>query len=150
MTEEPLSCGELLRRLGDRYKARANGSLREKGVTLSQLNILLYLGGKGNGSATLKELERAFGVSQATIAGISARLESKSLVEGYPDPGDRRVKHIRLLRGGRALCRRAEAAMEEAEAWLLEPLEEAERQTLLRLLEKLYRRRRQGGAPAGI
>ena len=138
MEKEPLPCGELLKRLADLYKAKANGSLRGEGVTLSQLNILLYLSGKQEETAPLKELERSFGVSQATIAGISARLEHKGLVEGSIDPKDRRIKHIRLSDGGRELCRRAGAAAEQNEDWLLGPLEDAEQRELRRLLKKLY------------
>ena len=54
MEKEPLPCGELLKRLADLYKAKANGSLRGEGVTLSQLNILLYLSGKQEETAPLK------------------------------------------------------------------------------------------------
>ena len=87
---------------------------------------------------TLKELESYFGMSQATIAGIAARLERKRLVTSTGDRNDRRIKHIRVSAAGEALCKDAEAEKQAGEAWLVRCLSDEEKSLLNTLLVKVY------------
>lgn len=138
MMQKTLPCGELLKRLHDIFETNANKNLQEQDVTFSQMKMLILLEHWPGGSATLKELEKYFGSSQATIAGIASRLEKKGLIEGYTDADDRRIKHVRLSPEGLALCRRTKVFMDRNEQWLLTPLSEEERQEFHRLLQKVY------------
>lgn len=138
MAQEQLSYGELIKRICDVFEARANKNLQEQDITFSQMKVLVYLDKADDHSATLKEVEKRFGTSQATIAGIAVRLEKKKLIEGYIDADDRRIKHIRLTDAGLTLCREAKSNMEEEELQLLNALEAAERSELLRLLQKVH------------
>lgn len=135
---EGFTCGELLKRVSDIFETNANRDLQSHGVTLSQMKMLAFLDHTEDGSTTLKSLEAHFKVSQATIAGIAARLEKKGLVQGYIDPEDRRVKHIALSPAGRQLCGHAKSAMEQGERLFLEALSPQERATLQQLLQKVY------------
>ena len=92
MTENRLSSPELIKRINEKMEREGNRRLQEKGVTLSQLKVLLHLMAQSEHDLTLKELESYFGMSQATIAGIAARLEKKGLVTGMGDRNDRRIK----------------------------------------------------------
>lgn len=49
-----------------------------------------------------RDIETAFGLSHATVAGILSRLEGKGFIELRADPEDRRVKRIFLLDKGHA------------------------------------------------
>lgn len=136
--EEGFNCSELMKRITDIFSTQVNKDLETWDVTLSQMKMLVYLGKAFSGSAPLKALEKAFGTSQATIAGIALRLEKKGLIQGHADPKDRRVKQVTLSPQGWALCRNAQAHMEEEEGKLLAGLSEAERAQLKGMLEKIY------------
>ena len=87
---------------------------------------------------TLKELEKHFGVAQATIAGTAARLEKKGMIESFYDPSDKRVKHVRITDKGRTMCVHAGKAMHDKEKWFLSSLSADEKEELHRLLQKVY------------
>lgn len=138
MTTDILHCGELLKRLNESLERSANNDLKRRDITFSQMKVLATLHSEQNEELTMKELERRFDVAQATIAGLSARLEKKGFVEGYTDPNDRRVKHIRLTASGRALCESTHSSMMEQENQFFRCLTEEEYSELQRLLQKTY------------
>ena len=138
MMENRLSSPELIKRISEKMEREGNRRLQEKGVTLSQLKILLHLMTQSEHDLTLKELESYFGMSQATIAGIAARLERKRLVTSTGDRNDRRIKHIRVSAAGEALCKDAEAEKQAGEAWLVRGLSDEEKSMLNTLLVKVY------------
>lgn len=130
-------CGQLIKRVNDILEKFANSNLQEHGVTFSQMNAMGVLSESPNESATLKELERHFGVTQSTMAGIAVRLEKKGLVISYTDAEDKRIKHIQLSDKGREICRCARKEMEENEQWLLRCLDEQEKVQLHQLLQRV-------------
>ena len=65
------------------------------------------------------------------------RLETKTLIERKPAREDKRVKLLYLTRAGSALLREIMAAVEKAQARMLQPLKPADRKTLLALLTQL-------------
>ena len=138
MMENRLSSPELIKRINEKMEREGNRRLQEKGVTLSQLKVLLHLMTQSEHDLTLKELESYFGMSQATIAGIAARLERKRLVTSTGDRNDRRIKHIRVSAAGEALCKDAEAEKQAGEAWLVRCLSDEEKSLLNTLLAKVY------------
>ena len=138
MMENRLSSPELIKRISEKMEREGNRRLLEKGVTLSQLKVLLHLMTQSKHDLTLKELESYFGMSQATIAGIAARLERKRLVTSTGDRNDRRIKHIRVSAAGETLCKDAEAEKQAGEAWLVRCLSDEEKSLLNTLLVKVY------------
>lgn len=138
MNRRTLYCGELMKRLYDVIEKDANSELQKEDVTLSQMKMMAFLCGRDDTSATLKELEHFFDVSQATIAGIAARLEKKELIRGYTDDHDRRVKHVKLTDEGMELCIRAHESMDRVEERLLAPLSDKERSQMRSYLMKMY------------
>lgn len=136
MSADSLHSGELIKRLNSIMEKRANNSLNDDGITLSQIKLLCIL--EQEGSLTLKELEKYFCVSQATISGIVVRLEKKGLIESFYLPEDKRAKHIRLTDDGIKMCEHAKCSMERNEQWLLSSLDDGEKKELHRLLQKIY------------
>ena len=148
--------GGLIKRISESMERRGNNDLQEYGVTFAQMKMLIVLENSPEHSLTLKELERIFGMTQATIAGTASRLEKKGLAEGYIDASDRRVKHIRLSEKGLCLCRSQKYAIDQREAYLVRMLDAQEADTLYALLEKLLdgleeedAREGNGGCPGG-
>ena len=138
MPKEALNCSELMKRIADSFGTKVNKDLQQCGVTLSQMKMLIHLGDSFSGSATLKELEKALGTSQATIAGIAVRLEKKKLLTGSIDPQDRRVKHVSLSKSGWAMYYDELVHIEEEEERLVTGLTGEERAQLKKLLQKIY------------
>ncbi len=138
MEKELIGCGELMKRLCDIFETKVNKDLQEQDITISQMKMLICLDDTSDGSATLKELEKYFGSSQATIAGIAVRLEKKELIESYIDAEDRRIKHVRISKSGKELCQRARKHMEESERLFFAALSLEERKELQSLLQRIY------------
>lgn len=136
---EDLHCGELLKRLNGIFEKRLNNQLQQDDLTLTQLKTLLVLEVCEEQTATMKELERYFGVTQATVAGIISRLEKKEMVSGFTDARDKRIKHVKLAEKGWQICRQAKKNMEQEEQALLTPLDENERKEFKRLLIAVYK-----------
>ena len=128
MVRDKLHCGELIKRLNDILGTCANKELKSDDMTASQIKMLI----------TLKELEKHFGVAQATVAGIVARLEKKAMIESFYEPDDKRVKHVKLTDKGRGVCKHAWANMVKKEEWFLSSLDDDEKEELWRLLQKIY------------
>ena len=138
MGDRQIRCGEFCKRISDIVEAKANKNMFAHDITLSQMKILCCLDMMPGKSAPLKELEKFFGTSQATIAGLAARLEKKGLIDGYMDAEDRRIKHIRLSAHGEAVCNDARCEIEACESWLVEALTSEEQAELQRPLQKVY------------
>ena len=127
MQRESLHCGELIKRLNDILGRCANEELRADDMTSSQVKMLMIINETKDECITLKELEKHFGVAQATIAGTAARLEKKGMIESFYDPSDKRV-----------MCVHAGKAMHDKEKWFLSSLSADEKEELHRLLQKVY------------
>ncbi len=129
--------GLLFKQIHDRLEKQSNNALRAKDLTMMQVSVLLALQQVAEQRLSMKELERYFGVTQSTVAGIVSRLEQKGLVEAFGDAADRRVKLVHITPAGELCCAEAACRMEEAEENLLRGLSEEERKLLNRLLTRV-------------
>jgi DNA-binding MarR family transcriptional regulator len=130
--------GLLIKQIHDAFGKRVNNALREDGLTLTQMRMLMELGENGGTAMPLKELEWRFGVAQPTVVGIVQRLESKGLVAGFAAPEDNRVKLVELTPAGEQFCENSVRAIKEMENRMTARLTEAERRDLLRMLRTVY------------
>lgn len=130
-------CGALLKQINDIMEKNANNALRGQDLTISQSGVLVLLDGKEEKTATFKELEKSFGVSQPTMVGLLSRLEQKNLVEILVDPDDKRIRRAHLTQEGADKCKEGYKHMKLAEEMLLSNLTEEERAEFLRILIKI-------------
>lgn len=79
------------------------------------------------------------GYDRATIGGVIDRLEKKDLVERRIDNQDRRARRLFLAPAGEELLPRLEDKVADAQARLLAPLPEHERDRFLAMVCKLIR-----------
>jgi DNA-binding MarR family transcriptional regulator len=128
------NCGVLIKQIHDAVSKRVNNTLRENGLTLSQMRLLMELGEGGGAAKPLKELERLFGVAQSTIAGIVGRLEAKGFVAGFTAPDDNRVKLVKLTLAGEQLRENNMRTIERMENRMIAGLTETERLEFMRAL----------------
>lgn len=139
MEQEPIAgYGWFLKRIGNALAKEAARNLQAHALTTQQAHALVTLEYAPGGSMTLKELEESFGAAQSTVAGLISRLEKKGLVEGFPDPGDKRVKRVRLTEVGHALHQTCRQDVVDSERRLTALLSEEEKASFLELLRKVY------------
>jgi len=94
---------------------------------------------------TPTELYRSLLLSSGGLTKILHRLEAAGLIERTANPEDRRSRMVALTAAGAALLARVMDVVVEHERQFLEPLGEAERQQLNRLLAKLVGAREASG-----
>ena len=131
------SCGTLLKQIHDIMEKNANNILREQGLTISQSGVLILLDEKEGKTATFKELEKDFGVSQPTMVGILNRLVQKDFVEVLTDSEDKRIRKAHLTQKGADKCKEGYKHMRSAEEMLLKCLTDDEKTEFNRLLSKV-------------
>ena len=131
------ACGTLLKQINDIMEKNANNALRGQELTISQSGVLVLLDEKEEKTATFKELEKEFGVSQPTMVGLLSRLEQKHLVEILADPDDKRIRRARLTQKGEEKCKEGYKHMRSAEELLLGDLTAEEKSEFINLLLKI-------------
>ena len=131
------SCGTLLKQIHDIMEKNANNVLREQDLTISQSGALVLLDEKEGKTASFKELEKDFGVSQPTMVGILNRLVQKDLVEVLTDSEDKRIRKAHLTQKGADKCKEGYKHMNSAEEQLLKSLTNNEKKEFNRLLLKV-------------
>ena len=131
------SCGTLLKQIHDIMEKNANNILREQELTISQSGVLVLLDEKEGKTASFKELEKDFGVSQPTMVGILNRLVQKDFVEVLTDSEDKRIRKAHLTQKGADKCKEGYKHMNSAEEQLLKSLTDDEKKEFNRLLLKV-------------
>lgn len=126
--------GFLLRQVNQRHTTIFAERMIE-GLTPTQWAALAKLDERGLLSQNL--LGRLTAMDAATIKGVVDRLSARGLTKAEPDPEDGRRLNITLTDEGRAVVARAKAIALDITEATLAPLSGAERQTLMRLLERL-------------
>jgi DNA-binding MarR family transcriptional regulator len=106
-----------------------------EGLTPTQWAALAKL--KESGACSQNRLGRLTAMDAATIKGVIDRLTARGFTLTRPDPADARRLLVDLSEDGAALYQRAAPIAEAITAKTLEPLEEAERATLVALLRRL-------------
>lgn len=119
-----------------RLFARAiDRKLKEFGVSSGQMPVFFAL---GDGAAmTQKALAAVASIEQPTMAATLSRMERDGLIERQPDPGDRRSQLVALTPAAMAKALRVREGATAINNAAFEGLDEAERETYLRLLAKI-------------
>lgn len=86
------------------------------------------------------ELAERTGVTRATITGLIDTLERSGFVARTPHSDDRRMTSVMLTERGEKLLKKILPEHFRRMAWLMEPLNEEERKTLVALLVKILQR----------
>lgn len=100
----------------------------------SQMRMLLRLRG---GPMTQKELTDRLRIQPGSISEMLTKVEHAGWVEKRRSQRDRRNFELNLTDAGRVQADRFEKEQAEQANWLLEPLDEAQKQQLLALLDAL-------------
>lgn len=89
------------------------------------------------GARSQRELAESLDFDKSDLVGRIDRLERRGIVSRTRDPADRRRNQVALTRSGRALMARLDPIAQRSEDGLLDALTEAERTTLIELLQRV-------------
>jgi DNA-binding MarR family transcriptional regulator len=92
-----------------------------------------------NDAVTHKRLSQALAISPPNLAVLLDRLQERGLLERARNPRDGRSSILTLTRAGRALFGKARGRAVALELDATSMLSDRERETLVRLLQKVYR-----------
>jgi len=102
-------------------------------VDFSVLSLILH-----NPGITSRQLCSTLNILPPNLVGMINALEKRQWVERKPHPSDGRALGLHLTPKGEALMQEAEQTAAELEVEATGKLTQAERQTLKRLLQKIY------------
>ena len=118
-------------------KARMDARVSQYDVTPAQTHVLLYLHHHGGGQVLQHELTGHMRVKPSTMNGVLDRMEEKGLVRRSVSGQDARRRLITLTdKGAEQQARFAESFLASEEA-LVRGFSPEERETLLRLLDRI-------------
>ena len=131
-----------LLRTGDEAFRAIETHLAQHDITQGRFGVLMALwGGCRRAGCAMSlspaELAERTGVTRATITGLVDTLERDDLVTRTPDLADRRMMSVRITPKGERLLMRILPSHFQRMAWLMKPLDEDERRTMVRLLNKI-------------
>jgi DNA-binding MarR family transcriptional regulator len=104
-----------------------------KQIDFSVLSLLAH-----NPGATSRQLCSTLDILPPNLVSLVATLDSRGLIERRPHPHDGRAVGLHLTSDGEALIREAEQAVVQLEADASAKLSVRERETLIKLLQKIY------------
>ena len=104
-----------------------------KQADFSVLSLLAH-----NPGATSRQLCATLDILPPNLVSLIAALDSRGLIERRPHPHDGRAIGLYLTPAGEALVREAEQTVMQLEADASSHLTARERETLIRLLKKVY------------
>jgi DNA-binding MarR family transcriptional regulator len=104
-----------------------------KQVDFSVLSLIAH-----NPGATSRQLCSTLDILPPNLVSLIASMDSRGLIERRPHPHDGRAIGLHLTPTGEALIREAERTVTQLEADASARLTPRERETLIRLLQKMY------------
>jgi len=109
-----------------------------RGLTLSQVTILLLLKEAHGGTMSMGQIARELAVSLATTSGLVDRLCREGLAARLVNDRDRRVVLVRLTPEGRTVTQRMLRLLSDLLTRLLADLTEAEQESLAQAVERVF------------
>ncbi len=113
-----------------------NRTLGTHDISPPQFGTLLLI--EANPRVSQTSIAEALRFDRSTVVQIIDRLESRDLVRREPSAQDRRSNALVLTRAGARMLAELKALSDAHEATVARPLDEAERATLMALLERLH------------
>lgn len=113
-----------------------------KGMSFARANLLfaVHAAQVNETSSRMVDIALDLGVTARTLTTMVDALEKQGLVERVPDVNDRRAIQLELTDAGREALDPLAQALDVACEAVIGPLDDTERQVLLRLLTRLIER----------
>lgn len=128
--------GHLIRILHSSSEQAMTIALEEVGLTAAQGHLLGHLTHHQDSPQYPRDIEEAFHLSHATVAGLLDRLEKKGFVELQTDPDDRRRRRIVPTEKAREFTQRVGQILDENEEKMLRGFSEKEQERFASYLQR--------------
>ncbi len=135
-----------LKKISNLLERGKNHDLKLYGLTGTQMEVLEYLHDRPAGERTVTGIAAFFDVKHTSVLHVVKVLEKKQLISREEKQQGSRLRQIVLTQTGEGLMQEIDRCKSEAERVMLLGMTEEEQQTLLRLLERLYRNLKYGEA----
>ncbi|MBQ6896727.1 MAG: MarR family transcriptional regulator [Oscillospiraceae bacterium] len=122
--------------LSDIIEKTANHKLSAYNITIGQAKILMML--KETEHISLKNLEKLFNVTQATMQGTISRMEKKGYICTVYMAGDKKNKYVVLTEYGRQLSENIVKTINDMDQLLVSSLTDDEAKEFMRILGKMH------------
>jgi DNA-binding MarR family transcriptional regulator len=126
--------GFLLRQAHQRHALLFTETINES-LTPTQFAVLAKLSELQ--TCSQNELGRLTAMDAATVKGVVERLKSRKLLRTGPDKNDRRRLLVSLTKKGERVAEEALSRADQITEQTLQPLTQAERRNILRILKKM-------------
>ena len=127
--------GHLLRRCQQRSQEIFREILGEFGLTQQQTALLLTLAHCS--PASIQNLSDATGTDRNTLSEVTSRLIGRGLIVRRRSPSDARAYELRITAKGVRLLSQMAPGIDMVQQRILEPLNQRERQTFVRIARSL-------------
>lgn len=131
--------GFYFKKISEKLEKRANEEGRKKDITYSQGKILWYLHRRADEKIYMKDIEKYFDCSHATVFGLLIRLEEKGRVEILPDESDKRAKTVRVTELEKKNFSKIKGQRTLLEETLLKDFSEEEKKQVSEYLCRIYK-----------
>lgn len=138
INQPPLRVGALLDHVERQLRARSEPVLDALGMRPRHLLTLTVLRDLGDSSQA--DLAGMLRIDRTNVVGLLNELEAGGWIERKRSPEDRRRHVVELTAGGREILSRAEFALAAVENEVFSALDDAERNTLHALLQRVVAR----------
>ena len=138
-TLEPVANATFLHllRTADMVFEDVNRFLTRHNISQGRFTVLMLLNRPWVETSSPASLAEESGVTRATMTGLIDTLEKDGMVVREQDPRDRRTIHVRLTAQGRDMLEAMLPDYFQCVSSIMMPLDQTERQELIRLLQKL-------------
>lgn len=133
-----MDTGKMINRISRRLRRRSQEVQRSMGISEAKGQILNFILVESRQRDIYpKDIEREFDLRSATVTGTLTALEQDGLICRVPDERDGRQKKLVFTEKAEDIRETLQSEIEETEHRLLEGITEEERQTFLRIAEKM-------------
>ena len=130
--------GFYFKKISERLEKRANEKGKKRDITYAQGKILWYLHSRSGEKIYMRDIEKYFDCSHATVFGLLKRLEEKGRVEILPDERDKRAKTVRPTEQEKDNYSKLKRERRVLEETLLKGFTDEEKQSVSEYLERIY------------
>lgn len=130
--------GYYFKKISEKLEKQANCKKIHKEITYAQGKILWYLHKHENEPVGMRDIEKYFDCSHATVFGIVSRLVEKGYVYLEPNPSDKRSKLVKMTEKEMQSFSAVKRRRRETENKLLKGFSDEDKKQICTFLDRIY------------
>ena len=131
--------GFYFKKISEKLEKRANEDGKKRDITYSQGKILWYLHKHEGEKVTMREIEKFFDCSHATVSGLVSRLAQKGYVDVVRNESDKREKIVKTTKKENESFQNMKERRGRMEEKLLQGFSNEEKAELSAYLDRVYK-----------